>query len=327
MNNQLLEILTSFLEKHCKTLISYFTSPKITTPFKLNKNLEPKDISEVSIPNELKPKYDSRAIKQIKSRKLREATLEFANLMLEVFPKNALDNFYNNISTLKIKRNILILFESAEGIYYSTANTICVVNLTAVFHELLHMASTYYNKTAQIVYIGFKQTSRFSTRGGGINEGYTELLAERYFGKKHKIFKPYKFEVFIAEKLEQIVGRKKMEFLYLTADLLGLIKELTNYINLNKVMDFINNLDSISPNVNDPISSINLSIQKTKIEIYKFLIKIYEAKLKEQLAMELININEYNSKYREFIQSFNGKIKLENYDLLEEKNNESIKRA
>lgn len=70
------------------------------------------------------------------------------------------------------------------------------------------MASSAFNSESNIGYVGFKQShynsdSRFNI-GKGINEGYTQLLTLRYFGKKHKMTLAYKFEVSIVEKLEKI---------------------------------------------------------------------------------------------------------------------------
>lgn len=70
------------------------------------------------------------------------------------------------------------------------------------------MASSVFNSESNIGYVGFKQShynsdSRFNI-GKGINEGYTQLLTLRYFGKKHKMTLAYKFEVSIVEKLEKI---------------------------------------------------------------------------------------------------------------------------
>ena len=94
----------------------------------------------------------------------------------------------NNINTLKIhcksfKILNLIFNTNYAGEYDTITNTININDEEIkkdIFHELLHMASSFYKNG--VVFSGFSQL-RFSSIGDGLNEGYTELLCRRYFVK------------------------------------------------------------------------------------------------------------------------------------------------
>ena len=72
---------------------------------------------------------------------------------------------------------------NAIGIYNARNNKISFVNgvnSNTIFHELFHMASSYLDKENKILYGGFYQSSKGLNIGRGLDEGYTELLANRY---------------------------------------------------------------------------------------------------------------------------------------------------
>ena len=226
MNDQLMNVIMNYakLALACSgSIVAYFYMQKSTAEFVLKKMQTPKDISKVSMPPELKQKYNSVDIERIKSQKIKEIIVEFSNEMAKSFPPEALTNFYNNINNLNIKNNVGIFFIiSAMGTYYCKKNELGCTKLSALYHELFHMASSFYDKERDIEFSGFKQLAhglKGQAIGHGITEGYTELLTQRYFGKKHDLPKAYKFEVGIVEKLEQIVGSDEMKKLYLGANL------------------------------------------------------------------------------------------------------------
>ena len=110
--------------------------------------------------------------------------------------------------------------------------------------------------------------------GDGINEGYTEILTHRYFGKNHKLPKAYLLEVRIVEALEKIVGETKLMSCYFKANLKGLVDELEQYTSREEVYKFINYTDvlmyySRDKNLNFP------ELNDVKQFINMFLIKAY----------------------------------------------------
>ena len=114
----------------------------------------------------------------------------------------------------------------------------------AIEHELLHMATGTYNHIKRIEYCGFdlinyKKKYRI---GRGINEGYTDLLTNRYFGAKIG----YQIEALLSHNLELLIGHNTMEKLYFNMDIYGLIDEISKYSNYVNACDFIHNLDKLS---------------------------------------------------------------------------------
>ena len=89
------------------------------------------------------------------------------------------------------------------------------------------MASTIFQDG--IIYSGLSEQNI----GIGLNEGYTELLAKRYFDKSNN--NGYIFETQIAKLLELIIGQEKMESYYFNANLYGLIEELRKYNNFYSI--------------------------------------------------------------------------------------------
>ena len=109
------------------------------------------------------------------------------------------------------------------------------------------MSSTFYRESDGMIFCGFAQGYKGKKIiATGINEGYTQLLAERYFGESKDILKAYSCEKSIAEKLEMIVGKEKMQSLYLNANLYGLIQELKQYEDENTIMQFISDVDFLN---------------------------------------------------------------------------------
>ena len=134
--------------------------------------------------------------------------------------------------------------------------------------------------------------------GHGINEGYTQLLTNRntegfsYF---------YLYETRIATMVEEIVGQEKMQKNYFTANLKGLIEELTKYISEEEVMKFIQALDFYQEYEFEtsllPGKSQKLDSSKQFIE--KFLLEASLNKLK--MVITTINLNS-EIKLKDFIQ-------------------------
>ena len=144
-----------------------------------------------------------------------------------------------------------------------------------IYHELFHMLSAYKGKSKDMIYSGFRRTdtNTFQTVGTGINEGYTQLLKERYFGMDKKEENVYLLEKTIMDYLEMIVGQIEMEKYYLWANLEGLIKHLSRYTTFNEIAIFINNIDYI---YNTRKNKNNLSNEK--------IVKMINLRLKDALT-------------------------------------------
>ena len=252
----------------------------------------------------------------------------FIKTITKEIPRENLNLFFNNYKTLKIYKSGIVrlhyslLSRKNVGALYDTIKNIIIVfpiiskhNFqsvkTTMYHEFFHMASTYYNKKNKRIFCGFS-IAEYNSFGGasigrGLNEGYTQIMAERYFNKDN-IQQNLSLNYLICTEtllfLEKIIGRQKMEGLYLNADFSGLIKELSQYESLENIFQFINSLDYILKQERTK-KSINLQkVLKEEVEkIGKFLIKCYINKEKKSFnnGKFLINVqNFYNMLYNRF---------------------------
>ena len=302
-----------------RPIIIYYTNSKLIDGYKLHKDFKPKNISRVILPPELIYSYSNIDIENFASQRFGEAVIEFAKLIMAKFPEKDLVNFYNNINELKIAPKKfgfqnLVLKTTTMGTYDAKNNKIQVEGddyTEAIYHELFHMASSTYKDGVR--YSGFKQySSKHGVNlGTGLNEGYTQLLTERYFGYIEEVRGIYKFEVHITDKLEKIVGKEKMESLYLNADLLGLINELKNYASEEEIMKFISGTDFLRKHLDDkkllPFEKgmITNSLKNVK----EFLFRAYTVKLKRQLESGILDMNEFNENLATYISSLGTNLK------------------
>lgn len=175
-----------------------------------------------------------------------------------------LSSFYRNIKKLKIiTRDKTLLEKLAEllkeknvGDYTVGKNKIKVFKdehdsenekRNTINHELLHMASS--RKGLLKSFCGFNKEIAGFEIGRGLNEGYTQVLNNRYFVRE-KYDRAYEKLQMIAIGIEQLVGPDKMQQLYFTNDLEGLIKELEKYATREEILSVlikIDKLNTISP--------------------------------------------------------------------------------
>jgi len=305
----------------CHPLISLYTTRRIISSYTLHKYSEPKDISKVNIPPELKQKYSNVEINQISSKKVRDAVVEFTEVLEKEFPKDSLINFYNNINEVNIKSNAFMLLVGLEGAYFVKKNRIRYSLFSSIYHELFHMASTVYDKDKKLAFCGFQQfvnTPNIFKRnniGRGINEGYAELLARRCFGKKHKIlnnrlFMAYNFEVGVVEQLEKIVGQEDMKRYYLKADLMGLINNLKQYASEQDVLNFITDVDLVNYHSDVQFLLPNKKIKRSIKNIYSFLLKAYVTKLKKQVENGIITTDEFVEQSARYLKSLGTSVRV-----------------
>ena len=242
------------------------------------------DIKEIKLPPELIIDYRSINFRELLEKEFGNTIVEFAQVIIDNFSAKNLINFYNNINELiinnkgklqtinsiasySVKRNIISVYENNQRIELPP--------------ELFHMSSSFYDLINKIEYCGFgiKTISENYQKiiGCGITEGYTEYMVEKYYGEKHVETSNYNYQLLrkITEKLEDVIGKDKMEQLYLNANLRGLVDELSIYMEEKDVLNFINYTDYIYN---------NLTI-KEKTEYQK-----------EELTVALKFVNEFISK-------------------------------
>lgn len=179
----------------------------------------------------------------------RPAVELFVRRLEEVKPNFDFYLLKRNVKTMTIKSKIFFKGEKIEDLlafYCFRANEI---NLSAgnifssIYHELMHMASTDAFGVYDL-FCGFSQINYLRSVGCSFNEGYTELLTERYFFDQG-IDYSYSIEVMIAKMAEKIVGREKMEELFFKADLYGLGEEFIKDAKKEEFIQFLDDVDYV----------------------------------------------------------------------------------
>lgn len=219
---------------------------------------------------------------RLKKENCGELILKFVDYVTKSFKDDDLTNFYNNVNSFKVcfddapfETGGYTPITNMVNIYIKIENGMNGID-TTLPHELFHMASAYYDKKTNTCYCGFGQNTNKLSIGLGLTEGYTQLLTNRYIdeniGNSNDIGYFYVYETFIMSKLEDIIGKEKMEELYFKANLLGLIKELEKYADIREIISFIRKLDQLC----------NLSYIKNSCKIKAIL-------LEEKLVDDEIN--------------------------------------
>lgn len=278
------------LWNHFKPIIvNIFSNTFGSNCFKLDKSVLPMEVISIYEAPKLLQLYDSIDLEAIGRLKFSDLIMEFVSVVVNRFPLDDLVNFYNNLNRLDVYSNRFERFHFngsrlvvTAGKYNVKGNYIIIngkKNRTVIYHELFHLASSVYSDN--LGYTGFCQYTSDSSFGAGINEGYTELLAERYFDKQLK--GAYLLEIQFAYLVEKIVGTERMSSLYLRADLNGLISELAKYSSEEEAINFISNIDFLSFST---ISSIG-DYEKNEFlnifrEVNEFLYKAYITKAKKR---------------------------------------------
>ena len=123
-------------------IIPIYDTNKEILKYKLNKYSN-KNVKTIFIPKSLNIDCDNITLNQINNSKFKDITFEFAEVLIEKFPPNVLINLYNNLKTVKIKRDLFeaIAFDST-GLYSFDKNRIDLLTTKSIYHELFHMASS-----------------------------------------------------------------------------------------------------------------------------------------------------------------------------------------
>ena len=244
---------------------------KINNGVEINKDIEIEKTDKIVMPPELISNHTGINYKNIISYEFSEEIAKFARIMTTNFSSENLVILYNNINDLKIEKIYMNEFlEHIKNIIFKRGTKDLNVAGYNVFlnrvrieeeyvdidmpHELFHMASSVYDKEKKVLYTGFVQTIIKENRniGDGINEGYTERMVAKYYDESIlSDSTSYKYLCNVARNLDEIVGKDKMENLYLKANLKGLVEELVKYNSYDNVMHFISATDYLYHNLNE----------------------------------------------------------------------------
>lgn len=190
---------------------------------------------------------------------------------------------YRNLKTLVIKKDDFLLKGQTLAYYKVSSNQIVLsekYHPNEFFHELLHMASSIYSTCEHTNFCGISQRSlkKRINIGSSLNEGYTELLCERYFPNYFST--SYCEEKNIAWAVEEIIGVESMYKYYFNADLYGLINSLLQFTDESSILLFLTS--SVKNNENKSIKN--------------FLKQIYIKQLQNNLSNGDINTEDFVNK-------------------------------
>jgi hypothetical protein len=324
--------------KILKSILVFYVKERYTGPFKVIRDSKAKDISKVVLPPELKTEFNDVEINEAIDDNFKNIVENFAKVLTDNIPQKDLTNFYNNINTIKIghpeeanfdpkttsffdyaaKLSSKINDDNNAGTYSVVGNVIAlndIEKLDAINHELLHLASgisateeddTYYGGFAQKYY---SLKDGMVVIGEGLNEGYTELLNRRLFPGEHGGTVSYEMVLSLAGKVEEIVGKDKMQSLYFNADLKGLIDSLKEYASEKEIMDFIANTDFLlnyfgNDNNKNVASKLSLDALDKSVD---FLINCEQKKaIKEYQDGKYEDVNDMFREIVRFCTEFGG---------------------
>lgn len=285
------------------------------------------------------PKIEKRPYQtfQTEDKIIEEIVNRFTYVLEQNISKENLQLFYNNLSSIKIKnKNVFLGFlseifktNSVSGQYFLDDNSIRILplitnNILSKFigvgienytinlcHEFLHMSSTIVDKKTNIAFSGFSQIGTSSV-GISLDEAYTEILLYRYFNFDKSLMS-YKYEVEIVKLIDEIIGKDIMTNLYFNADLYNFIVHLQKYIEVEEILMFIQNLDSIFV-LEDYETRYKNNIIYYHNSVIEFLVNVYKNKLGIELKEGKIDINSSIIKLYDFTCRINkcySKLELE----------------
>lgn len=150
---------------------------------------------------------------------------------------------YTNLKTVSVEKQKK-RFSTPFGTCDSVNKEIRYIDEEILGHELLHLASSFYNKLRNEIQCGFLQENLDGDVeiGRGLNEGYTGHLSFKIFGYDKK--SAYKNLEIVSSLLELFFeDAKVMEDFYFGHDLPGFVHYMEKYIPYDKMINIILRLD------------------------------------------------------------------------------------
>lgn len=229
--------------------------------------------------------------------------------------------FYNNIKKASIEssdriNNLAIIYQ----LFGYRVGGMCRENDILIFekstkktqvlyHELMHLASCASNSDLKIYgFCHMKKCFPKDCIGHGLNEGYTELLTQRYFPDTVS-FNAYLLERLLVKRLENIIGKDKMEQMYFKGNLLSLIKELEQYKTYEEIITFLRYFDVFNISIFSPLYINNNNMKNYALNfINDFLLDCHTKKLRVAYENNEISVNELDSEIDNILDEYNRTI-------------------
>ena len=233
--------------------------------------INPKDFDKIvnMLSGNPKFEYDKTANKRYLMDLKDEFNAFLENFLFKTKERFEFANFDVKLSSLRIKELSLFqaFFLGIGGYYDIDTHQIKVAYPieTSIYHELFH-AFTSFRINNSTYGTGFSYHSKGINIGSMFDEGYTDYLTFEYFN--NPIY--YGKEANIAQKVELIIGKDKMEKMYCKNDLVGLINFLSSFSSFDEAIKFLMLMDRFS--IRDTVTHEELRIIN---DISNYLVDLY----------------------------------------------------
>lgn len=175
--------------------------------------------------------------------------MEFEDKLISDGSNLSLDYFHDNLETLNVSYYNFWFYNRMSdsnvlGSYSLLENEIYIDkkgSLRILAHELLHVLGSKIDGPEYKSGFHYANAKDRIHLGKYFNEGYVEVLADRYFGMRST--PAYAKDKVFATLIEDVVGREKMEELYSHGDIEGLFDELLPYTTEDKLVNFFKDVE------------------------------------------------------------------------------------
>lgn len=190
-------------------------------------------------------KFSEEKINNLTSEKLQNKMETFKSTMEETFKSKGLKYMNDNLETLRIfiLKSKLLQYPY-KAMYNNSSNELMILEEDdTIYHELLHLScNNIKNKNTIRGFTHYtKKQKNILSFGTGLDEVYTEILANRLFNKEINATTTKTVELVLL--LEQLIDN--LPSLYLNSDLYELVLVLSKYTNINESLEFIYNIDRL----------------------------------------------------------------------------------
>ena len=208
------------------------------------------------------------AIKRIPSVEQENIVIDIDNLQIDSMYKPYLREFINktsnfnfrninktletlNITNIKFPESLLKI---KEGDYSIIENEIRIRKdkIDSLYHELFHAFTSWREDSA--IGCGFYQEDLGYNIGSSLDEGYTDLLFKDIFNNEIN----YTVEANIANKLQLILTKEKMQEMYTSNNLIDIVEFLSQYSSKQESVSFIILMDKLEKYNHRYKKSINI---------------------------------------------------------------------
>jgi hypothetical protein len=238
----------------------------------------------------LKPKSNEEIreiqaqIEQLKIQVLSDAVRELEKTL----SPNELKYLYHNLPSARIKKSYFLLLIGRAATYGVKDNTLTYSIDSVIPHELVHTATSYYDKENNIMFSGFEQVHNGASIGKGITDGYGQLFLSRHApGRENKSYSALST---IAQEMELLfLSPKTFENLFINMDLPGLIQHLQKFAKKEEVIKTLRDIDMIHSYRSslNPLLYILTSI-KVQLKLYDWCASHYKDEIRLQRMHNLV---------------------------------------